>query len=145
MKKLAPFTIVAICVVLSVGASNKDQKDSGKASLSLRATPAMAFAPVRITLAAQLKGAASDTEDYYCPTVEWDWGDGTISQSSADCEPFQPNKSEIQKSFTTQHIYRMGGEYDVKIRLKKADRVVAMGTASLNISKAIDEGGDIIR
>jgi hypothetical protein len=144
MKKLAPLTFVAICVVLSIAASNKD-KDTAKTSLSLRATPAMAFAPARITLTAQLKGEVGDKEDFYCPTVEWEWGDGTISQSSGDCEPFQPNKSDIQKSFMTQHVYKTGGEYEVKIRLKKAERVVAMGTASLNISRAIDEMGDIIR
>ena len=149
MNKLPPLMFVAICVVLSIGASgkesNRDQKDNGKASLSLRATPMMAFAPVRITLAAQLKGAASDTEDFYCPTVEWDWGDGTISESSSDCEPFQLNKSEIQKSFMTQHVYKTGGQYEVRLLLKKADRVVAVASTSLNISRAINEIGDVIR
>ncbi len=143
MKKLAPLALLVFCVVLSFGASN-NQKDS-KTSLLLRATPVMAFAPARITLAAQLKGEVGDKEDFYCPTVEWDWGDGTISQSSSDCEPFQPNKSEIQKSFTTQHIYKTGGEYVVKIMLKKAERVVAMASASLNISRALNEMDDVIR
>jgi hypothetical protein len=148
MKKPAPLAFVAVCVVLSIAASSKpqkDQKDNSKASFSLRATPAMAFAPARITLSAELRGDVSDKEDLYCPTVEWDWGDGTISQSSNDCEPFQPNKSEIQKSFTTQHVYKTGGEYEVKILLKKADRVVAVAGASLNISRALGEGDDIIR
>ncbi len=145
MKKLAPLTFVAICVALSIGASNKDPKDSGKPSLSLRATPVMAFAPARITLSAQLKGVDGGKEDFYCPTVEWDWGDGTISQSSNDCEPFQPNRSEIQKSFVTQHVYKTGGEYEVRILLKKADRIVALGSASLNISRALNEGDEIIR
>ena len=145
MKKLAPLTFVVVCVVLSIAASNKDRKDNGRAILSLRATPAMAFAPARITLSAQLKGDVGDKEDLYCPTVEWDWGDGTISQSSNDCEPFQPNKSDIQKSFTTQHVYKTGGEFEVRILLKKAERIVALGAASLNISRALNEGDDIIR
>ncbi len=144
MKKLAPLPILAICVALSFAASNKDSKDNGKVSLSLRATPAMAFAPARITLAAQLKGEVNDKEDFYCPTVEWDWGDGTVSESSADCDPFQPNKSDIQKSFTTQHVYKTGGQFEVRLRLKKAERVVAIAAAQLNISKAISEGGDDI-
>jgi len=145
MKKLAPLTFVVVCVVLSIAASNKDQKTNGRVILSLRATPAMAFAPARITLSAQLKGDVGDKEDLYCPTVEWDWGDGTISQSSNDCEPFQPNKSDIQKSFTTQHVYKTGGEFEVRILLKKAERIVALGAASLNISRALNEGDDIIR
>ncbi len=149
MKKFAPVSIVALSLVAWIGAASKpadqkDQKDQ-KVSLTVRASPAAAFAPARITLTAQLKGGSPETEDLYCPTVEWDWGDGTISQASADCEPFQPNKSDIQRSFRTQHVYKMGGEYEVKLLLKKADRVVAMGAASLNIGRALDEIGDSIR
>src|SRR5512142_333879 len=124
MKKVAPL-VLALSVVLSFAASPKSSdpkdttKDSGKVTATLRATPAMAFAPARITLTAQLKNVQGDDADLYCPTVEWDWGDGTVSQSSNDCEPFQPNKSEIQKSFVTQHVYKTGGEYIVKLLLKK--------------------------
>ncbi len=147
MKKFGPLSVVAVlCLVVSIAAaSDKDRKDSGKVSLSLRATPAMAFAPARITLSAQLKGVGGGDEDYYCPTVQWDWGDGTVSESSSDCEPFQPNKSEIQKSFVTQHVYKLGGEYEIKILLKKSEKVVALGAANVNISQALGEGGDIIR
>ncbi len=145
MKKLAPLAIVAVCLVFSIGASGKDQKDAGKVALTLRASPAMAFAPARITLSAQLKGVTDRDEDFYCPTVQWDWGDGTISESSSDCEPFQPNKSEIQKSFITQHVYKTGGEYEIKIALKKSDKTVALGSANVNISRALGENGDIIR
>jgi hypothetical protein len=144
MTKLAPLAFVAVCVAFSIGASKKST-DPTKVDLSLRVNPAMAFAPARITLMAQLKGGTADNADLYCPTVEWDWGDGTISQSSADCEPFQPNKSEIQRSYSTQHVYKTGGEYTVKLSLKKAEKIVAAATASLNISRAIDEGSDIIR
>jgi hypothetical protein len=141
MKKLAPLALVALSMAMSIAAASKPEKDA-KATLTLRANPAMAFAPARITLIAQLKGGTPDTEDLYCPTVEWDWGDGTISQSSSDCEPFQPNKSEIQRSFSTQHIYKMGGEYEVKLLLKKAEKVVVEASASLNIGRALSEGGD---
>ncbi len=145
MKKFGPLTLLAICVAFSFAGAKKpaDTKDSGKPVLTLRATPAMSFAPVRISLSAQLKGVSDTNEEFYCPTVQWDWGDGTVSESSSDCEPFQPNKSEIQRSFTTQHVYNFGGQYTVKISLKKADKVVALGTADLNISRAFGE--DVIR
>jgi hypothetical protein len=146
MKRLAPLAFVGLALAFSIGASSKqaDPKDA-KVSLTLRATPAMAFAPARITLIAQLKGGTPESEDLYCPTVEWDWGDGTISQASADCEPFQPNKSDIQRSFSTQHIYKTGGEYQVKLLLKKAEKVVVEAATSLNISRAINEVPDHIR
>ncbi len=148
MKKFAPLAL-ALSVVLSFAASNKsdirDAKDAGKVTATLRANPPMAFAPARITLTAQLKNVSPSDADLYCPTVAWDWGDGTVSESSNDCEPFEPNKSEIQKSFVTQHIYKTGGEYIVKLMLKKAERIVAEASASLNISRAVNEGDDIIR
>lgn len=146
MKKLAPVTFLAICVATSFAGAKKPagkDKDNAKPVLSLRATPMMAFAPARISLSAQLKGVNQTDEDFYCPTIQWNWGDGTISESSSDCEPFQPNKSEIQHFFTVQHIYKLGGEYTVTLYLKKADKVVALASASLNISRALNE--DIIR
>ena len=150
MKKLAPLVLVLL-VALSFAASSKSSdpkdspKDSGKVTATLRATPAMAFAPARITLTGQLQNVHGDEANLYCPTVEWDWGDGTISESSSDCDPFQPNKSEIQRSFVTQHIYKTGGEYIVKLLLKKSEKIVAEASASLNISRAVDEGDNIIR
>ena len=143
MNKLAPLAVVVV-MALSIGAARKPS-DPTNVDLTLRVNPAMAFAPARIMLTAQLKGGTGVNEDLYCPTVEWDWGDGTVSQSSADCEPFQSNKSEIQRSYITTHVYKTGGEYTVKLLLKKAEKVVATATASLNISRAIDEGGEIIR
>ena len=143
MNKIAPLA-VAVVMAFSIGAARKPA-DPTKVDLTLRVNPAMAFAPARIMLTGQLKGGTGASEDLYCPTVEWEWGDGTISQSSADCEPFQPNKSEIQRSYVTSHVYKTGGEFTVKLNLKKAEKVVATGTASLNISRAIDEVGDIIK
>lgn len=143
MNKLAPLAVVVV-MAFSIGAARKPS-DPTKVDLTLRVNPAMAFAPARIMLTAQLKGGTGVNEDLYSPTVEWDWGDGTVSQSSADCEPFQSNKSEIQRSYITTHVYKTGGEYTVKLLLKKAEKVVATATGSLNISRAIDEGGEIIR
>jgi hypothetical protein len=143
MNELAPLAVVVV-MAFSIGAARKPS-DPTKVDLTLRVNPAMAFSPARIILTAQLRGGTGVNEDLYCPTVEWDWGDGTVSQSSADCEPFQPNKSEIQRSYITTHVYKTGGEYTVKLLLQKAEKVVTTATASLNISRAIDEGGEIIR
>jgi hypothetical protein len=148
MKKLPPFVFVALAVALSIGAggNRRDSKETDKIDLVLRANPVIAFAPARITLVARLKGVSNDNADFYCPTVQWDWGDGTVSESSSDCEPFQPNKSEIQRSFTIQHVYKTGGQYDVELRLKRQDKVVAAAGATLKIGRGIGEDdGDVIR
>ncbi len=147
MKKLPPFAIIAVAIALSIGAGGNPagSKDTKKTDLVLTVNPAMAFAPARITLRAQLKGVSNDNADFYCPTIEWDWGDGTVSESSSDCEPFQPNKSEIQRSFLTQHVYRTGGEFEVRLRLKRQNKVVAVAGATLNITSAFGDDDGVIR
>ncbi|MGE5358342.1 MAG: hypothetical protein ACM3NQ_04940 [Bacteroidales bacterium] len=93
----------------------------------------------------QVRGGPNDNPELYCPTVEWDWGDGTVSESSSDCDPFEPSKTEIQRSFTTQHVYKYGGDYVVQLRLKKQGKVVAAANAQLNIGLALGEDTTVIR
>lgn len=99
--------------------------------LSLRARPDVVVAPGRVVLTAELTGGASDFREYYCPTVEWDWGDGTRSESTSDCDPYEAGKSEIRRRFTTEHVFRRSAHYRVYIRLKQRDDEVA--AASTNI------------
>ena len=75
-------------------------KDVKKPSLSLKASPTIVFSPARVVVSAELKGGAEDNAELYCPSLEWDWGDGTRSESNADCEPFEAGKSTIQRRFT---------------------------------------------
>ena len=72
----------------------------------------------------------NDFEEFYCPTVQWEWGDGTQSESASDCAPYQPGKSEIKRRFTVEHVFRAGA-HRVMFHLKRRDR--AVGTASVNI------------
>jgi hypothetical protein len=59
------------------------------------------MSPARIVLTAELLGGPNDYEDFYCPTTEWDWGDGTLSESTLDCAPYESGKSEIKRRFTS--------------------------------------------
>ena len=68
-------------------------------------------------------GGADDFEEYYCPTVEWEWGDGTQSESTTDCEPYEAGKSEIKRRFIVEHVFR-AGHYQVSFRLKRRDKAV---------------------
>src|SRR5690242_7034426 len=62
------------------------EQGNKKPSLSLKATPAISFAPARIVIVAEVKGGSNDYEDFYCPNVEWDWGDDTTSRADTDCD-----------------------------------------------------------
>jgi hypothetical protein len=119
------------------GASYETQKnekekegDAKRPKLTLKAQPVIAMSPARVVLTAELVGGSNDYEDYYCPTVEWDWGDGTQSASTNDCEPYEAGKSEIKRRFTKEHVFRAGA-YRVSFRLKRHDK--AVGFASVNV------------
>ena len=100
-------------------AGQRAAQDNKKPSVALRATPPVGFAPLKVRVAAELRGGADDYEDFYCATVEWEWADGTTSGTSEDCNPHEPGKSTIQRRFSAEHTFRQGGEYDVVFRLKQ--------------------------
>jgi hypothetical protein len=81
---------------------DKDQKDAAdpRPKVTLKAQPVIAMAPARVVLTAELTGGANDYEEFYCTAVEWEWGDGTKSESSSDCAPYEAGKSEIKRRFT---------------------------------------------
>jgi hypothetical protein len=130
---------VAVGVTSVAGAQDKDRKPS----FSVKATPQISFSPARIVVVAELKGGANDYQDYYCANVEWDWGDETRSESSADCEPYESGQSQITRRFTQERVYREGGNYKISVRLKKGDKVVVAATTSVRVrAGAGDFSGD---
>jgi hypothetical protein len=111
--------------------------------LSVKANPAMAISPARVVVSADISGGPDDYEDYYCAGVEWDWGDDTRSNNSADCDPYEAGKSQIKRRFTADHVYRLAGEYRIQFRLKKKDKPIAAASTSVKIRPGLgDPGGD---
>jgi len=111
----------------------KDPKENPRPRLVLRAQPIVAVAPARIVLTAELVGGANDFEEYYCPTVSWEWGDDTVSESTVDCEPYEAGKSEIKRRFTVQHIFRQEGSQKVFLRLKRRNKEVAVAWVTVAV------------
>src|SRR3954471_9403529 len=88
-----PVVVMAGLMLLGqVSRAQNDDKDDknkkGRATLVLKANPPIAFSPARIVVSAELKGGTADTDEFYGPALEWDWGDGTKSESTNDCPPF---------------------------------------------------------
>ena len=125
---------LGVCSVLVASAAQKNDKaPDPRPKITLRAQPPVGTSPQRIVLTAELVGGADDFEEYYCPSVEWDWGDETKSESTVDCEPYESGKSQIKRRFTVEHIFRRPGSYKVFIRLKRKDKAVATASATVQI------------
>ena len=137
-------TLVALTAVLALGVAVYAQKSSEdkKPSLSLKATPVTGFAPLRVRLTVDVKGGANDNQDYYCPSVEWEWGDDLNSGNSEDCGPFESGKSEIKRRYSAEHVFRYEGSYRIILRLKQKDRVVGITSTTIEVRPGVRDGID---
>jgi hypothetical protein len=144
---LAAFAFaVAAARPLALQKDEKGGKDGSRdqdprPKVSLKAQPMIAMSPARVVLTAELTGGANDFEEFYCPSVEWDWGDDTRSEASADCDPYQPGKSEIKRRFTVEHMYRRAGNYRIAFRLKRHDKIVGAATTNVQIRPGLRDIG----
>lgn len=109
------------------------QKEAKRPELSLRANPKIAFVPAKVQFMAMLEGGDDDYQEFYCPTVEWDWDDETTSESSPDCEPYEAGRSRITRRYTAQHTFHFDGIYEVKFRLKSRNRVISSVSIAVEV------------
>ena len=131
--------LIAALLVMPVTALQAREQGNKKPSISLKASPAVSFAPARIVLVAELKGGSNDSEELYCPTVVWEWGDLTESTVEADCEPYTPGKSEIKRRYTVEHQYKNPGSFQIVLRLKKGPKVVGQGKAQIQVRAGLGQ------
>ena len=114
----------------------KDADKDKRPKLTLTARPPIAMSPARVSLTAELAGGPDDLEDFYCPTIEWDWGDGTQSETTSDCEPYEAGKSTFKRRFTVEHVFR-AGYHRVSLRLKKHDKSISSATVMVDVRPGI--------
>ncbi|HUR35183.1 MAG TPA: hypothetical protein VM032_15375 [Vicinamibacterales bacterium] len=150
MSKLRSRIITAACaMVLGTGAgvaapnaqSSKDV-EAKRPKIRVRAQPQVVMAPARVTITAELIGGADDFEEYYCPAVEWEWGDDTSSESTTDCDPYESGKSQIKRRYTVQHQFRRAGSYKLYFHLKAKDHILGSGTTTLQVQPGAGLGPD---
>ena len=101
--------------------------------LRLRASPNLAFAGTEISFTGLLRGGANDYEEFYCVSAEWDWDDGTRSESILDCEPYEPGSSEIRRRFSRRHSFDNGGRYEVRLNLKRGNDIVESARTNVSV------------
>lgn len=135
--------VSAVGLALLTAAPSAQQKPEGREQnrprLTLRAQPPVGIAPARIVFTAELVGGPNDFEEFYCPTVIWEWGDDTQSESTLDCEPYEAGKSEIRRRFTVEHQFKRSGGYKVFFRLKKRDKPVAAASVNVQLQPGAGE------
>jgi hypothetical protein len=130
--------LVAFTAPLAYGVARAEEDK--KPSLSLKANPPVGFSPLRVRLVVDVKGGADDYAQFYCPSIEWVWGDGTESESSEDCDPYEAGVSSIKRRWTIEHVFRQAGTYRVFFRLKQSNRIVAASSANVQVRAGVRDG-----
>jgi hypothetical protein len=129
----------ALLIIQSNTLLARAQGGNKKPSLSLKASPSVSFAPARVVVVAEVKGGPEDFEEFYCPTVEWEWGDLTSSTFEADCDPYAAGKSTIKRRYTVEHRYKNSGAFKIVLRLKKGNRIVASANAQVQVRAGLGD------
>jgi hypothetical protein len=104
-------SLLLFATVLVAGSAQKTEKpskdkesaDPKRPKFTLKANPLIAMAPARVVLTAELVGGDDDFEEFYCPAVEWEWGDGTRSESSTDCAPYEQEQAAVHGRTRLSH------------------------------------------
>jgi hypothetical protein len=130
-RRIAVATVLSAVIAAPAALAQEPSKDV-RPKLVASARPEIAIAPARVVVTAELVGGSDDFEEYYCPTVVWNWGDGTRSEASSDCDPYVAGKSEIKRRFTNNHQFS-AGNYSVVFSLKQGDKEVASATVRVQI------------
>lgn len=110
-----------------------EEAGRGRPRLDLRATPRMAFPPANVFVVAELKGRPS--EDFYCPGLEWEWGDGSRSTEESDCPPYEEG-ARLERFFSARHAFGAPGSYDVKLTMRRAERTLAVARVEVVVQGA---------
>jgi len=140
-RRTACTLVAALVVLLSAPALQGQQAEAKRPSLSLRVTPPIGFTPLRVRVVAEARDGSDDYADFYCAGVEWEWGDGTVSESASDCEPYEAGKSTIRRVFSADHVYRQAGQFRVIFKLKQKTRQVASVSSNVQVRSSGGEFG----
>jgi hypothetical protein len=126
---------LALPAALAAGEAKKPKAPR----LDLKLSNATVFSYTSVAPMAQLVGG-DDLEEFYCPAVEWDWGDGTRSRHESDCPPFEPGFA-IDRHYAERHEYRQAGTYLIRVTLSRVDRPVAISTTLLTVVPGVRRAG----
>jgi hypothetical protein len=157
---LALVAVLAMTVPSGAAVESAAQKQNKKPSIKLKANPTVGMSPYRVVVTAEVTGGSDDFEDFYCASVEWDWGDGTTSQSKEDCDPYEAGKSQIKRRYTQEHTYRssistspfgssdtsdvsnsqQGAQMRIRFILKQKSKTVGSGQTSVQVRPGLRDG-----
>jgi hypothetical protein len=81
--------------------------------LILEAYPRVGFAPLRVSIKAQLQNVPENDPVFACIWESWSFGDGAVSSEKTGCD----GAAIVEMQYLSEHIYRHEGLYEVRFIL----------------------------
>jgi hypothetical protein len=104
-----------------------------KPKLSLKASPAIGTKSTVFLFQAVLTGG-EEGEGLYCLTTEWTWEEQADSSlNEAECPPFKPGETKIERRFTEEQSFHRPGPHVVKVALRKGEKEIASAGVTVRV------------
>jgi len=104
-----------------------------KPRLELRVMPLLGPPSTEFLFIAELKGG-DDSEGFYCPTLEWQWGKEDASVQEPECPSYQAGVTKMERRFTHSRAFPDEGSRTVTLTLTKDGKTLAKATTSLRVT-----------
>ncbi|NPV06750.1 MAG: VWA domain-containing protein [Anaerolineae bacterium] len=86
--------------------------------VELEAQPTAGPAPLAVQFLGRLVGGPDDNREFYCPSLAWDFGDGTSQFIQPECPEPPEGKWPVQREFRTEHEYSQPGTYRARVAIE---------------------------
>jgi hypothetical protein len=122
--------LVPLLAAAALAASAAEPK---RPRLELRVMPVMGPPSTEFLFVADLKGG-SDSEDFHCVTLEWQWDKNDASVQEPECPAFQAGVTKIERRFSQSRAFADEGARNVTLLLTKNGKTLARASASLRVT-----------
>lgn len=125
--------LLALLVAALTAASGVDASTKPKPKLALSVAPTHGSPSTVFVFRALLTGA-QDTEDFYCLSTEWVWEEQADSSlNEAECPPFVPGETRVDRSFVEEQSFRRPGPHRVRVVLRKGEKEIASASITVTV------------
>ena len=104
-----------------------------KPRLELRVMPLLGPPSTEFLFIAELKGG-DDSEGFYCPTLEWQWGKEDASVQEPECPSYQAGVTKMERRFSHSRAFPDEGSRTVTLILTKDGKTLAKATTSVRVT-----------
>ena len=133
MRSHRPLRLVLVLGLALAPPSPAPAAPASKPKLTLKALPQVGTPSTVFVFQALLKGG-EDGEGLYCLSTEWIWEEQLDSSiNEAECPPYVPGETPIERTFSEEQSFQGLGKHLVKVVLRKGEKEIASASVTVTV------------